>query len=113
MEWETRYDDGGLTSGGGFCSRHWAAIFGFVETARLLELSRADLNAQSKSGETPLHMSAEKGKVEFVKFLLQHGADKTILATGVTAFEYAKRNGHKETATLLAGPGKKGCCSIL
>jgi hypothetical protein len=41
--------------------RHWAALFGLVETGKLLVNAKADLNIMTKSGETPLHLCAEKG----------------------------------------------------
>jgi ankyrin repeat protein len=53
---------------------HWAAIFGLTETGKILIEAKADVNCTTKSGETPLHLCAEKGKIEFVKLLLEAGA---------------------------------------
>jgi hypothetical protein len=61
---------------------HWAALFGLVETAQILCEAKADINAPTKTGETPLHLSAEKGKLEMVKYLLQQGAKVDIRDKG-------------------------------
>ena len=53
-----------------------------MQTAQILCEAHADLNAQTKSGETPLHLSAEKGKVEMVKYLIDQGAKTDIRDKG-------------------------------
>jgi len=70
------------------------------------------LSLQTKTGETPLHLSAEKGKTEFVEFLLQHNASLTLKDTSdQTAFDSAKKAQQKEVMSLL-NPNEGGCCTI-
>lgn len=45
------------------------------DTAEFLILEGADVNAKSKSGNTPLHVAAETGLNEIVGLLLDHSAD--------------------------------------
>lgn len=76
-------------------------MFGLVETGRILvEVGNADINATTKSGETPLHLCAEKGKQEFVEFLLTLPTlDKQKLDKSnppKTAYDVAVASGHKE-----------------
>lgn len=97
---------------------HWAALFGLVDTAKILIDAKSDINAQTKTGETPLHLSAEKGKIEMVKYLLECGAKTDIRDKGAnggaTPYEAAKRSGQKEISELLkpAGGDGGGCCVI-
>jgi ankyrin repeat protein len=113
-----------LVDGGGLTPLHWAALFGLVETGKLLvnanpdsAATKADLNICTKAGETPLHLCAEKGKVEFVKFLLQAGAKTDIkdksMNGGLTPYDAAKKAGQKEVMILLQPESPKGCCTIM
>ncbi len=98
---------------------HWAALFGLVQTAQILCEAHADLNAQTKTGETPLHLCAEKGKVEMVQYLIDKGAKTDIrdkgAGGGATPFETAKKAGMKDVMVLLkpAGGGGGGCCVVM
>jgi ankyrin repeat protein len=53
----------------------WAAKAGSVEITRLLISEGAFVNANSKSGPTPLQAALERGNVEIVRLLLDAGAD--------------------------------------
>jgi ankyrin repeat protein len=106
-----------LVDQGGLTALHWAALFGLVDTGKILMSASSDINAQTKTGETPLHLAAEKGKLEMVKYLLELGARTDIrdkgAGGGATAFDAAKRSGQKEIAELLKPPGSSdGCCTI-
>jgi ankyrin repeat protein len=48
---------------GGLTPLHWAAMFGLVSTGEILIAAKAPIDAQSNSGETSLHLCAEKGNV--------------------------------------------------
>lgn len=54
---------------------HKVAIWGDVESARILIEHGTDVNAQGEDGDTPLHR-AQWG--EMIKLLLAHGADPNI-----------------------------------
>lgn len=106
-----------LVDQGGLTSLHWAALFGLTDTAKILMDAKSDINAQTKTGETPLHLAAEKGKLEMVKYLLELGAKTDVrdkgAGGGASAFDAAKRSGQKEIAELLKPPGSSdGCCII-
>ncbi len=98
------------------CS-HWAALFGLKETAEILCESKADVNCQTKNGETPLHMASEKGKVEMVRFLLSQGAKTDIRDGGpnggATSYDAAKKAGQKEVMLLLKPEGEGGGCCVM
>ncbi|XP_067683719.1 ankyrin-3-like isoform X3 [Haliotis asinina] len=76
------------------------------ERQKLLETlteAGADINVVVKGlGTTPLHLAADKNRVDSVKFLLEHGADKTKKTlVGKTAFDMASEKGHTEVMELL------------
>lgn len=51
---------------------------------------------------TPLHTAAENGRVDFVKFLLDHGADPKLRDTkGFLPIDNAKNKNHPEVVDLL------------
>lgn len=66
-------------------------------------LTRRDINSVNKDGKTVLHIASEEGNLEIVKFLLDMGADRTILDyDGRNALSYAKLTGNKELIRLLS-----------
>ncbi|XP_071082777.1 E3 ubiquitin-protein ligase mib1-like isoform X1 [Haliotis cracherodii] len=100
------------------------------ERQKLLETlteAGADVNVVVKGlGTTPLHLAADKNRVDSVKFLLEHGADKTKKTLiGKTAFDMASDKEHTEVMELLGdrhdivqdkwkkGAKKSSSCSIL
>ena len=66
----------------------------------LVQVGKADINATTKSGETPLHLCAEKGKLNFVEFMLTlEDLDRDKLDKSnppKSAYDVAKASGHKE-----------------
>ncbi len=52
-----------------------AAIFGQLDTARILIHAHADLDSQNHSGDTALHLASFFCRQEIVELLLQSGAD--------------------------------------
>jgi ankyrin repeat protein len=72
------------------------------EIARMLLRAGADPNAQSASGNTPLHTVAFTGDVEITKLLLASGGDATIKNNdGLTPLDVARDRGRAEVAALL------------
>ena len=53
-------------------------MIGDIEVARVLVEKGADVNLQSLSGYTPLHVAALSGKAELVQFLLEKGANRDL-----------------------------------
>jgi len=80
-----------------------------VQTAQILCDAKADINCTTKNGETPLHLSAEKGKVDMVKYLISLGARTDIRDKGAgggsTPYDTAKKAGQKEVMILLKPQG--------
>jgi len=51
---------------------------------------------------TPLHLAAEEGRIDVVKFLLDHGANPMLRDTwGALAIDRAKGKNHTEVVDLL------------
>jgi ankyrin repeat protein len=62
------------------------------------------VTSTSFQGYSPLHLAADRNRPEFVKFLLEAGADKNLPdLEGMTALEMAELNGSDwaEVAALL------------
>jgi ankyrin repeat protein len=90
-------------------------MFGHVSSAKLLTASKADVNfVVAVSGETCLHLAAEKDRASYVTFLLEEaGANKELAnKQGETAFDLAKKAKASETMALLA-PAGGGCCVVM
>ena len=101
----------------------WKTEADGVACLKLLLDAGANVNARTPQGQTALHVAAQRGFNDMVKFLAEHGADLTVKdADGRTAVDYAtgiqpptgpKPDPHKETVALLgqlmtaSGPAKK------
>ncbi|KAH8835258.1 ankyrin [Flagelloscypha sp. PMI_526] len=59
---------------------HGATVDNNLTSLRSL-LGTVDVNARDEYGYTALHLAADRGHVEAVQLLLQHGADPTALVT--------------------------------
>lgn len=53
----------------------WALGAGDPNIADLLLSHKADINARTSDGQTPLHFAAQQGQLQAVEWLLKHGAD--------------------------------------
>lgn len=53
----------------------WALGAGDPKIADLLLSHKADINAKTSDGQTPLHFAAQQGQLQAVEWLLKHGAD--------------------------------------
>ena len=61
-------------------------------------------SSTAEHDETPLIGAAEKGHLEVVRFLLAHGADKTLKKKdGKTAMDLARAGDHDAVVELLRG----------
>ncbi len=70
--------------------------------AKLLLDRGANVNIQDESGNTALHCAASAGKKDIVKYLLEQGADVTVVnAREQKAIDYASIKGLMRIATLL------------
>jgi ankyrin repeat protein len=65
-----------------------------IELVKLLCEVGANINAQSRTGETPLHLAVSKNKAECVRYLLARGADLSLRdCDGLTAQKLAEKKG--------------------
>ncbi len=65
-----------------------------VESAHILLLGGADVNAIGDMDQTPLHVAIMQGDIEMVKLLLKAGAITSVRSSfGKTAFEEAASKG--------------------
>ena len=88
-----------------------------LETVKLLNSRKANVNARAEEGETPLMIAAGKGYPKVVAFLLseervkQGNGEKVDInaedAYGKTALQYAKDNGYSDIANLIKKHGGK------
>lgn len=90
---ETRTQDSAITS---------AAT---VDVVRRLLAAGADINAISGSGYPLLKSAAEAGDIEFVKALLELGADADVTSTGDTPLHSAVMWDHLDVAEVLLDAG--------
>ncbi len=80
-----------------------AARIGNLDAARLLISRGAQVNAANGLGETPLIMAVQKRDLAMARLLLTQGADpgKRDLASGLSARDYAARDGRSEMIVKL------------
>ena len=87
-----------------------AARVGFFEAAHDLLRERVPVDAANRMGETALIVAVQQRNAQLVELLLKVGAnpDKADTAAGLSARDYAKRDGRsREILALLDGAAKK------
>lgn len=88
---------------------HEAVKAGSIKVLNYLCAKGVDMNAKSKSGESPLTLGAEENKHDAMCIILQQGREKINLeyanAAGMTALQIAVKNGNKEIVSLLIAHG--------
>ena len=85
---------------------HYAAGGGHLAIVRLLLDHKADVNAKSKGGQTPLFAAVEKNRLEVAKLLLANQASPNVKANfGATLFGVAIQNQNLEMVKLLLTAG--------
>jgi ankyrin repeat protein len=81
---------------------NWAAWYDRVPAIRLLIELGAPLEAENRTGFTPLHHAAEAGSLEAARALLEAGADPTHPnEAGFTPVQTARERGNAEVAEIL------------
>jgi len=93
----------------GLSPLHYAVLSGKVAMVRLLLLYGAKVNYQStRDGRTCLYTAAEKGHLEVVRFLVEHGGNPSIRSfSGMLPKEAAAENGHCQIQALLEDQEKR------
>ncbi|HEX4878362.1 MAG TPA: ankyrin repeat domain-containing protein [Limnobacter sp.] len=84
---------------GQWSALHYAAAAGSTSCIELLVKAKANLNAQSENGTTPLMMAARQGREDATRLMLRLGADPSpVNEAGFNAAGYAMRADRKELA---------------
>ena len=88
----------------GFTALHHGAmnVTKIADVVNELLKNGANVNAQTKFGQTPLHWAANCNHIDIMKTLLQHGADPTIPNyKGETPLIWARNKGYEGAMSLL------------
>lgn len=93
---------GAAVNKSGWTPLHYAATGGHVRIAAFLIGARADLNAESPNGTTPLMMAAMYGNAATVQLLLESGAEAYPRNDhGLSAEDFAMRAGREDSLRLI------------
>jgi ankyrin repeat protein len=81
---------------------HWAAIYGQVESCKVLISRGADLGLVDDCEQTPLWWAIKGGELQVIRFLLKSGADANVKdSKGNTPLQYAVRKGKDQIVAAL------------
>jgi ankyrin repeat protein len=86
---------------------HVVAIWGDVDSARVLIDEGGVIDVPGEEGCTPLHDATMQGHVEFVKLLLERGADRTIRCAFGNFDDIAKASDNPEIRKLARHGGEQ------
>lgn len=93
---------GALVNKPGWSPLHYAATGPSAAAVALLIRHRADVNAASPNGTTPLMMAARYGIPESLKLLIQAGADlQASNAMGLNALDFARQGARPDATEIL------------
>lgn len=82
---------------------------GYLKDVQSIVEGGGDVNWQLSSGLSPLMGASGAGHLDIVKFLISNGADPLLKdENGLTAIDYAKRNGSNDVVTYLNGLSSTG-----
>ena len=77
----------------GTTALHQTASLGDIKGAQALIAKGADVNAMDYNSDAPIHLAAERGHLEMVRFLVNHGADPDLRNKVGTVFQIAVKMG--------------------
>ncbi|XP_069956928.1 serine/threonine-protein phosphatase 6 regulatory ankyrin repeat subunit B isoform X5 [Cherax quadricarinatus] len=81
---------------------HWAAVGGYVPVLKYLQTKKYNLKALTSNGETTLHLAADHGNLEAVRWLVKEGININMKERkGLKAEDLARRECNKEVASFL------------
>lgn len=87
---------------------HWAAMWGQLDTVKLLLETGAEIDAPTSSKMTPLHWAAWQGGLEVVKYLVSKGANKDATSVhGESVLNRAINHDQTKVAGYLRSIGAK------
>lgn len=80
---------------------HWAAVGGHVSVLKFLQTKKYDVKSLTSKEESTLHLAADHGNLEAVKWLVKQVSISLRDNNGRTAEDLAKLEGHKEIVAHL------------
>lgn len=86
---------------------HVAAKYSSTEIVEILLAFRAEVNAKSQVGETPLNLAAERGDLSIVQLLIENGAEYIYQHPNTTPLHSAVSKGHIDVVKYLIEHGAK------
>jgi len=99
---------GGEINHEGWSALHYCAAEGRLEVCQYLLDQKADIDAASPNGTTPLMMAARQGHFDVVKLLLwEHADPQRKSESGQTALGMALRGGFEQAAQLIRDAGAR------
>ncbi|XP_042873333.1 ankyrin repeat and death domain-containing protein 1A-like [Penaeus japonicus] len=94
--------DGNAKTAEGMTAMHLASMGGHVSSMETLA-TKCDFGSTNRDGKSALHLAAEYGNMDAVRWLTLQGHDVSQRdASGRTPFQYAKEEGQKKVAEFLA-----------
>ncbi|XP_063927995.1 ankyrin repeat domain-containing protein 1-like [Zophobas morio] len=92
---------------------HWAILGNNRYIVDFLMKQNIDINQQTSSGASPLHLAVKAGNAEMVSALMTFGSDKSLLWEGKTAGRLALELNHHKIANMLGEKKKSSKCILL
>ena len=90
----------------GFSALHWAAFCGRTECLEKLVLYKALFDLKDIQGRAPIHIASERGHLQFIKKLLELGADiNEISSISFSALHYSIISNQKAVSSFLINHG--------
>uniref|UniRef100_A0A6P7HEK0 Serine/threonine-protein phosphatase 6 regulatory ankyrin repeat subunit A-like n=1 Tax=Diabrotica virgifera virgifera TaxID=50390 RepID=A0A6P7HEK0_DIAVI len=82
---------------------HYATFNNDLEIIQLLTEAGADMECSDVNGSMPIHMTAEKGYLDIVKYIFEKGVDVDIINQDLrmTSLQLGARGGHFEVVDYL------------
>ncbi|XP_067660337.1 ankyrin repeat domain-containing protein 50-like [Haliotis asinina] len=97
-----------LVHGSGINTLHMACRGGHLEVVKyIVSQNKVDINSRGWKKKTPVMVAAEMGKKDVVEFLVEHGADLSLLrGSGSNILHMACKEGHLEVVKYIVSQNK-------
>ena len=90
----------------GFSAMHWAAFCGRTECLQQLVSHNSSFSLKDIEGRAPIHIAAERGHLQFIKEILEYGADiNEISSLSLSALHYSIISNQRSVSSFLIKQG--------